>query len=209
MKQKLTNFISIPLLIVQLGLAVATIFAFIEDSYRIISLICLVPMIILPYLWSSKKDAFSLLTFSTLFFAFIPSFNPSFWEGRFEGTMEFVFSKIVVLRSLSLISKELIILIVVMACLLVAEGIRLKRSHWIFVAFACLSLLVALFLPAMTDFFTYVASYLFIVVAYYLLDKLTQSYTAKYEDIFLKILLLIIYFKGMYELLLLINAYAI
>ena len=207
MKQKITNLISIPLLIIQLGLSVATIFAYIAESYRTISLISLTLLLVIPHLWNTKKDAFSFLTFSTLFLAFIPNFDPSYWENRFSGTMKFAYSKLVVMRALSLISKELIILLVVMACLLWLEGVKLKHSHIVLAGIAFLSLLISLSLPKMTDFFVYVASYLFIVVAYYLFDKLIQIYTAKYENIFLKILLLIIYFKGAYVLLNLVNTY--
>lgn len=202
------NFI-IVLIIMELLLALVTTYAFSMGTLTVFCCVSLVVLLVLPCVLMGQKSVGSFFRFTSLFLAFIPSLNPDVLSGLLKNSDLFSI-EITIDRCLTLLSvfnKELIPVMLILFAIYKTSGLKLKKWHIVLVVTSALSLIGMLCLPALSEVFLYVMTYLLLVPTFYFLEKVYETCKEKYEKIPMSLFVTVLFFRGIYQMLAILEIY--
>lgn len=195
--------------IVQLALAFLTIHTFVPTAYQFFSKIALLVILALPCIIFKCKNITTVFRFVTVFFAFIPSFNPIVWNELFNSINPFYidFSRTQSLILLSIFSKELIPLLLFLFAIYLKSGFSVKKWHIFGLVSAAIFGMGILFFPLLSDIFMYISTYLLILLVFYLMEKVFEKYTENHEKLCMWLFTSVLFFRGIYLMLSILKFY--
>lgn len=196
-------------ILIEFALVITTIIAFVDKSLHLYSIIAFLMALLLPYLFLKEKGILPFFRLTTVYLAFIPSFNPIVLTNAFKKGHAFspAFSLNESLVLLSIFKKEMIGLIIVLSAICLVNHLKIQKSNIILAFLGTIFAFLMLILPAIADILLYLSSYLFIIATFFLFEKVFKLCTKKYEIIIMWCLVFTMFFRGIYHMLAILQMY--
>lgn len=204
-----SNFFIFILIISELLLALVTTRAFGGGPLTIGYFVVLLLLWVIPCALMRFKTIGALFRFSILFFAFIPSLNPSILNGLFKNgnlfAIEITMDRCFTL--LSVFSKELIPVMLILFVIYTKSGLKWKKWLIIFLISAILFGIGMLCLPVLSEVCLYWMTYSLIIPTYYFLEKVYETCNEKFEKIPMYLFIAVLFLRGIYQMLAILEVY--
>lgn len=205
MKNKLikSNIFIVFLFLTELLLAFITTYACSGLTMALVCFALLIVLLALPCLLMKRKQIGAYFRFATLFFAFIPSFQPAILNKLLHNgnLLAFEFTKERLLILLSVFSKELLWVMLILVAICITDGFKIKKWQICLITLSAICCIGMLCFPALSEVLLYWMTYLLIIPCFYFWEYIFESCSKKQEKIPMWIFLFILFFRGLYQML--------
>ena len=196
--------------ILQFVLVFITVYGYVDKANILYSMVGFVAVLFIPYLWLDKKGIYSFFYITTLYLAFIPSFNPdNLCELKVNLTDVFtpLFSTDHCMVVLSVYNKEPLIVALILLILTLQN--KQKLSKWFYTLFliSALCFMGMLVLPLLWNILLYCFAYFLIIAIYVLMEKLLPLLNKTSEKIVFGLIIAVLFFRGLYQMLSILQMY--
>ena len=175
----------------------------------IYSIVMLVILLTVPLLAMRKLSVCSYFRFQTLFLAFIPAIKPEhFYE--LTKTANLFTPEITTERCLTLLSvfsKELLPVMLVLFVIYSKFGNKIKKWYMICLAVSALLGAGMLCFPALSELLLYFMTYILLIPTLDFLNSICNSCKEKYEKILIALFWTLLFFRGLYQQLAILYVY--
>lgn len=197
------------LVIALFALELLTMHAFLDDNVKIFSVIALLCVLLIPYFLIKHSGILSFFHLMVLFLAFIPTIHPPTLNSLLQNGQLFsvIFSADHNLIVLSVVSKELLLVLLILAIIALKNGHSLKKWHFVLCACAAICGVGMFLFTALWDIFLYFSTYFLILLTYDFMEKVIASCKEKYEKNVMCLFVTTLFLKGLYQMLVILETH--
>lgn len=197
------------LVIALFALELLTMHAFLDDNVKLFSIIALLFVLFIPFLLIKHKGILSFFRFMVLFLAFIPTIHPPTLNSLLQNSQLFsvMFSADHNLIVLSVVSRELLFVLLILAVIALKHGYSLKKWHFVLCACSAICAAGMFLFTALWDILLYFSTYFLIILTYDFMEKVIASCKEKYEKIVIYLIITTLFCKGLYQMLVILETH--
>lgn len=197
------------LVIALFALELLTMHAFLDDNVKIFSVIALLCVLLIPYFLIKHSGILSFFHLMVLFLAFIPTIHPPTLNSLLQNGQLFsvIFSADHNLIVLSVVSKELLLVLLILAIIALKNGHSLKKWHFVLCACAAICAVGMFLFTALWDILLYFSTYFLILLTYDFMEKVIASCKEKYEKNVMCLFVTTLFLKGLYQMLVILETH--